>query len=215
MRALSWFRKGVGEENPVDEFISYWTGLEIVKCILRRNLKSQRKKVDEWDGVKDIYENILHYSRFDDGAKEARNGLLHGSHELSPDFVNEISTYIEPLRKTLIISIGEIIGLEKQVTDSIILKDIRKTSLNLFNVIEGEVEGLAYEFEKIVENYPKLRLEMHNIKCEFDSEGDLKVTGEQNLRFFCTPNAKLLTKAGELWAIKDPGVKNVSIKMQK
>lgn len=214
MRTLSWLRKGINEEHPIDEFSSYWIGLEVIDNLLREHLKLQIECPEQWDGVKYIYENMLNYPNFGK-VKKVRNALFHGFHELSPDFVNEINTHIEPIRRTLITSVGEILGLEKKITNSITTKEIRKVSLKPLTVLEGELEGLPENFEELVENYPKLKLEKHNIKCEFDSEGDLKVTGEQNIRFICTPNAKLHTKAGELWGSKDPGVKNTSIKVRK
>lgn len=76
-RALSWFRKGVSEENFVDEFIAYWSGLEVLKPLLRRQLKLRQRKVGPWDAIKQIYENELQFRDFEH-LKETRNSLLHG-----------------------------------------------------------------------------------------------------------------------------------------
>ncbi|MCK4733340.1 MAG: hypothetical protein KAT65_12875 [Methanophagales archaeon] len=43
MRAMSWFRKGLSEEG-LDEFISYWIGVEILKGILKSNVDARLKE---------------------------------------------------------------------------------------------------------------------------------------------------------------------------
>ena len=211
MRALSWFRKGIEEEQSTDEFTSYWIGLEVIKCVLRRNLKTQVKSPSEWDGVKNIYESVLGYSSFIK-VNELRNELLHGFRELSYDFINEIVTYIEPVRKTLITGLGEILGLEKDDIDSIRTKTIRKTTLKPLTIIQGEIDDLPIEFEKFVEDCPKIALEMQDMNCEFDTEGDLRISGKQKLR--CSPNAKFHLKSSQLLA-SDAKIKSASIKLQK
>jgi hypothetical protein len=112
-RAMSWFRKGINEDNLVDEFTAHWIGIEVIACVLRKALKQKMRDPGAWGGVKDIYENELGFKDFEK-VKEARNGLLHGSMELNDDFVTEIIGYVLPTRRTLIASIARVLGLTRR-----------------------------------------------------------------------------------------------------
>ncbi len=216
MRALTWLRKGINEEDTVDEFTSYWIGLEVLRCRLRRWLKKSGSKKDpgEWDGLKHVFEKELNYPDFEN-IKCARNGLLHGFRELSPDFVNEINGYVEPARRALIASAALVLGLEPKILRSIVSKDVRR-ALRQWHVIEGDIEGLPDDFDGLVSIYPRVELERSDQKSyEYDDEeGKLKVKGGYNLRMDM-PNATWYPKAAEQWGGKDAGVDQGALSVEK
>lgn len=216
MRALSWLRKGINEQDAVDEFTSYWVGLEVIKCRLRRSLKKsgQMKDPGEWDGVKHIYEETVGNNNFCN-IELARNGLLHGFRELSPEFVEEMVGYVEPTRNTLIASITTILGLEKDILDFIVSKDVRR-ALKQRHVIEGDVEGIIDDFDRLVPNYPKAKMQMPDTKkYELDNNGNLKIEGEYNVRFKGPTNAHWHVKATELWIGGDSSISQAKLSVDK
>ncbi len=148
MRALTWLRKGLGEETTVDEFVSYWVGLEVIKCILRRKLVWKIRNPGEWAGVEDIFTNKLNFQNFRTIEKNARNALLHGYRALDDQFVKEIDGYIEPVRKTLIFCIGSILGLQDGITLAICNKVPRRIRRNPWAVLEGNMSNLPTGFDE-------------------------------------------------------------------
>lgn len=212
LRALTWLRKGIGEENSVDEFTSYWTGLEVIKCILRRDLRRRVRHVREWDGVKDIFTNKLHFQDFDTIKKAGRNGLLHGFRELSSEFVAEISTYLEPVRKTLIFCIGSILGLQDSTILAIANKTPRRIRQNPWSVIEGVLQNIPRDFEELAKNYPIIEVQTTNKKFSINEKGALSITLRITHRFRGPSDARWKVKATELWGDKDAGIKYVDFK---
>lgn len=59
MRAMSWFRKGLNEEG-LDEFISFWIGLEILSGILKDNVDAGiKEKLDKGIISEDLIKKLL------------------------------------------------------------------------------------------------------------------------------------------------------------
>jgi len=205
LRALSWLRKGIGEENTIDEFISYWVGLEVIKHILSGN-------GTEWDRVKDIFSNRLHFQNFNTIKTAGRNGLLHGFRELSNEFVREIGSYPEPIRKTLIFCIGSILGLEDSTILTIANKNPRRVSQNPWSVVEGELRNIPEDFDELVKNYPIIEAEKADKQFLIDKRGELSLTFSVTHHFHGPSSAKWEVKATELWGDKDAGIKHTDFK---
>lgn len=212
LRALTWLRKGICEENSTDEFVSYWVGLEVIKHILRRELKRKMRNVGEWDGVKDIFTNKLHFSDFDTIKKDARNGLLHGFRTLDDEFIKEIESYLEPIRKTLIFNIGSILGLEESTILTIANKTPRRIRRNPWSVVEGELKNIPRDFDELVKNYPIIEAEKANKQFSIDKRGELSLTFSISHHFQGPSSAKWEIKATELWGDKDAGIKHTDFK---
>jgi len=212
VRALSWLRKGIGEENRVNEFISYWVGLEVTKPILRRNLARKMRNPKEWAGVEDIFTNRLHFQNFDTIKQSARNGLLHGFRELDDNFIKEIESYVDPIRKTLIYCIGSILGLEDSITLKIANKGPRRIRRGSWTVIEGDLRGLPRNFDELVKNYPRIDAELANKKFSVDQRGNLSMTFTVSHHFHGSSDTKWELKARELWGDKDSGISHIDVK---
>jgi hypothetical protein len=183
VRALSWLRKGIGEENRVNEFISYWVGLEVSKPILKRNLARTTRNPKEWAGVENIFTNRLHFQNFDTIKQNARNGLLHGFRELDDGFVKEVEGYVDPIRKTLIYCIGSILGLEDSIAAKIANKVPRRVRRGSWTVIKGDLKGLPRNFDELVKNYPGIDAELANRRYSVDQRGNLSMTFTVNHHF--------------------------------
>jgi len=211
LRALSWLRKGIGEENIVDEFISYWIGLEVTKPILRRNLARKMRNPEEWAGVEDIFINRLQFQNFDTIKRNARNGLLHGFRELDDDFIEEIKSYVVPIRKTLIYCIGSILGLGDSSISEICNKGPRRIRRDSWTVIKGDLRGLPRNFDGLVKDYPRIDAELTNKIFSVDQMGNLNMTFTVSHHFRGSSNTKWELRRAELWGDIDSGIDHIDI----
>ncbi len=214
MRALTWLRKGIGEENVVDEFISYWMGLEVIRSILRRNLRYKTKNPGEWDGVKDIFTNKLSFQSFD-AIKGTRRRLFHGGKEedkLDNEFIREIESYVEPMRKALVFGVGNIWGLENNIILTIANKAPRRVEQPPWAVMEGNLKNLPRNFNELAKNYPTLDAEIIDKQFSVDQEGILSLNYKVSYQFR-GPNA-IKWEPGEiqLWGKKGAGIQTMHIK---
>jgi hypothetical protein len=214
LRALAWLRKGIGEENSVDEFICYWTALEVIKGILRRNLQHQIKKTREWDGIKVILTDKLSFHDFDD-SKEARRRLFHGGKEedkLDEDFIRKIKTYLEPMRKAFIFGIGSIWGLAEDTILSIANKTPRRIEQMPWTTLKGNLKNLQKDFTELIKNYPTFEAEITNKQFSISQEGNLELEFKLAHHFHATDAVTFTPTGTQLWGKKDSGVQQVVIK---
>jgi len=214
LRALTWLRKGIGEDNTVDEFICYWTGLEVIRSILRRKLQYKTKNPKAWDGVEDIFANKLSFQNFG-AVQDARRRLFHGGKEedrLDNQFVKEIECYLEPMRKTLIFCIGSILGLKDSTMSSIANKTPRRIRRNPWSVVEGELKNIPRDFDELVKNYPIIEAEKANKRFSIDKRGELSLTFSVTHHFHGPSSAKWEIKATELWGDRDAGIDRTAFK---
>jgi len=209
LRALTWLRKGIGEENVVDEFVSYWIGLEVVKHILS---PEKVKTEEEWEKVEEIFTKSLHFQNFKIIKKDGRHGLLHGFRQLDSNFIKEIEDYVEPIRKTLILCIGRILRLEDSDILTIANKTPRGIKQNPWTVVEGVLKNIPKDFAELAKNYPMIDCEKINKKFSIDKEGELSITFPITYRFHGPSDAKWEVKATELWGDKDTGIKSMDFK---
>jgi hypothetical protein len=180
-RSLSWFRKGLNEENSVDEFIAYWSGLEVLKPLLRRRLKLRQRKVDAWAALKQIYENELSFADFE-RLKEIRNSLLHGYRPLTTEFVREIETCIEPTRKTLIAAMAQALNLKEATRVCFLCKQPRRAREYPWVVLRGELINMPRNVQDIIETFPTITGEPKTTHT-IDDDGNLEVKADLSLRF--------------------------------
>lgn len=211
MRALTWLRKGLGEETNVDEFVCYWVALEVVKCILRRKLVWKIRNPGEWAGVEDIFINKLHFQDFRIIEKNARNALLHGHRELDDEFMKEIGEYVQPIRKTLIFCIGSILGIDDAAILAICDKDPRRIRRNPWAILEGNISGLPTDFDELAKNFPTIDTEIVNKEFSVDQKGELSMAFKVSHRFSAPKRAKLNIEAHQSWVDKETGIRQMNI----
>jgi len=209
LRALTWLRKGIGEESHVDQFISYWTGLEVIKHVL----SPERMNTDkEWEEVEKIFENRLDRQDFKKIRQAGRNGLLHGFRELDSKFVKDIGSYVEPIRKTLIFCIGSVLGLEEDTMSSIANKTPRRVEQMPWTVLKGNLENLRRDFNELIRNYPTLEAEITKKQFSISQEGNLKVKFKVTHRFHGTSAVKWTLTETQAWGKKDSGIQEFTLK---
>jgi len=231
LRALSWLRKGIGEDSPVDEFICYWIGLEAIKHVLAPEkkkswiglgfikhillpTKKMKKKSsdEEWKGVEGIFTNKLHFRNFKKIKQYGRNGLLHGFRQLDNELVKEIESYVEPIRKTLIFCIGNVLGLEENTILAIAGKTPRRIRQNPWSVIKGVIKNIPDAFDELLKNYPTVDAQAANKMFLITEDGELNVTFSVTHHFHGPSDANWEVKAAEFWGDKNAGIKQVDLK---
>jgi hypothetical protein len=203
MRALSWLRKGLGEENALDEFVSYWVGLEVVKPLLRRYLQWKVRNPGEWSGVEDVFAKKLGLRNFKAIKENGRNGLLHGHRELDDSFVGEIRSYIEPIRKTLIVCIGNVLGLDDSISLGIANKAPRRAVQDFRTIIDGSLSNIPMEWKELAGNYPMVESSVGEWKVLTDEEGKLSVKFAFKYQYHGPVNSRFNASATELWGSKN------------
>ena len=209
-RALSWLRKGINEENFVDEFTANWIGLEVIAGVLRRMLKMRVQDPGPWDGLEDVYERELGFSNFND-VKGARDSLLHGFKELSDSFIKEIASYVVPTRQTLIASVARIIGLSKPTRDALLSKQVRRLRRKPWIVVEGELQNLPADFDELIKNYPSVRPTSVTTGFSLSDEGTLNLNTKVTKTFLAPAGVTWHPKSSEQWGDEDAGIIKASV----
>lgn len=213
LRALAWLRKGIGEENPVDQFICYWTGWEVIMGILRRNLKNKIKNPGKWDGIKVILTDNLSFQNFD-AIKNARRRLFHGGKEedeLDDKFMREIRSYLEPMRKTLVFGIGSIWGLENSIISTIANKTPKSIDQAPWSILKGNIKNLPKSFNELIKKYPSIDAEVTDKQFSIDEDGGLSITYKVPHHFRGPSGSEWELKEMELWGKKDAGIKRITL----
>ncbi|MFA5308038.1 MAG: hypothetical protein WC370_00950 [Dehalococcoidales bacterium] len=206
-RALSWLRKGMGEEDCVYEFISYWNGLEVIKHILSKENNVPNK---EWEKIQVIFEKELKMGHFSKMKQEIRNGLLHGYKQLDNEFMEKIKYYVEPAKKTLVFCIGDILSLEKDFILNLFNKTVKNPG-NIQSIIQGHYENLPEELDKLIDKYPSFDELLLQKQYSISKEGELTVKTISTHQFDSGYNIRGLIDKVEIWGKKDSGIKSLKL----
>lgn len=234
MRALSWLRKGIGEENVVDEFLAYWTGLETIKNVLQKNttivikknwaissvykyittniwrllFKGKLDNKHEWDKVREIFEQLTNRNDFNKIKQNGRNGLLHGFKQLDSKFMDEIKGYLNPIRKALINCLCIMLEMDPNTTSSLCIKS-PKTITSTFMIYKAKIENLPNDLNDIIKNPPSFgggAIERHYM---IDENGRIRMTVKTAHEFICGNNIRCSGVQIELWGDKESGITQV------
>lgn len=149
-RSTSWLRKAQLEENHIDKFIAYWTGLESINKLLcdffeisdedRRwtcnkcNITIQALSLI---GVKTLFikEMSVDNKTFKK-IRNARNGLLHGNIPVDDNFLNQIKAYNPLVRTALFIGIGKLLKVKSETITKILEEKPIRYNENIRIIIE-------------------------------------------------------------------------------
>lgn len=104
-RALSWYRKGLVSEDPMDQLIAYWSSLESIGAKLaRRNERTERGAINQiCDCFDQIWGNVAEWKVIPNQAElineihHLRSGVAHGFIAVYPDKVREIASLLPTL----------------------------------------------------------------------------------------------------------------------
>lgn len=227
-RALTWLRKGIGEDLRADEFISYWIGIEVVKHLLLKEQLGNKKdrkliratksilckekveNIHEWDRVKEIYENELHFSQFNRVKQNGRNGLLHGFKQLDNAFMEEIIRYIEPIRKTLIFCVASVLNLDS-TTKNNLYNYVPKKNPDMKLILNTKLENLPNDISSIIQNPPKFDIGIVEKQYSINDDGKISMIVTTPHKFSCGNNVKFKGGEFQLWGNKDSGIEQAKI----
>lgn len=177
--SLSWLRKAIREQYDIDRFISLFIAVEVIKPLLKDLLKTKIK--DEWAGVVKIFKEKIKTVDFKD-IKQARNELVHGLGPLGPEFNSRISSYLEPLRKAIIYSLGEVLGLSPQTVDLVCGYSPRQLFLKSQTGLKGQFRNLP-ELEALLERFPEVEINRKPMRFSIESDGELKIAFDTSQKF--------------------------------
>lgn len=193
IRALAWFRKAIREQYNIDQFISLFVALEVIKPLLRDLLKTKVKDPDEWEGVVEVFKRKIETADFDD-MNQARNELLHGFKPLAPEFTSRISAYLQPLRSAIVYGLGDILGLSAQITDQICSYSPRRLFLKSQMGLKGHFRNLP-ELEVLLKRFPAAELSRKPMRFSIEPDGKLNITFGTSHKF-TLPNKTVFEAEG-------------------
>ena len=181
LRALAWFRKAIREQYKIDQFISLFVALEVIKPLLRDLLKTKVKDPDEWEGVIEIFKKKIKTFDFND-INQARNELLHGFKPLAPEFGSRISTYLKPLRSAIVYGLGDILGLSGEITDLICSYPPRRLFLKSQMGLKGHFRNLP-KLEVLLKRFPAAQFSRESMRFSIEPDGKLNIKFDTRHKF--------------------------------
>lgn len=221
VRAISWLRKGYLERKHVDKFIAFWTGLESINELLcdlfkipsdERRLKCKNcgellhsitagiKKlfIDEIKIGEEKFENI----------RRARAKLLHGSGPLGNDFVNKIKEYNPIVKKTLIVGLGKLLGMEEKDIDKIIQQKSNLYNETIRFIIKANLVNFKPPEISEFGKQPKIDLIEENLLNRIiDNQGKLSLKSKIMLK----SNANFNNITYEVWGEDNTCITSIKI----
>ncbi len=181
-RALIWFAKGLGEEQTIDKFISYWVSIEVLASILRRKLRFTVKDPGEWEAVKRIFSRFSNSPNFDD-VYETRNQILHGFEEFTPAFFQKIKTYITPTRNAALQCIADVLELNDTIQQKLLSLKPRRLLRNLTAQVNGNITGVPQDIPELLRNPPELEAHIKSLSYKLKENGDIDFTIQSTYKF--------------------------------
>jgi hypothetical protein len=234
-RAMSWFRKGINEENFIDEFIAYWTGLEVISDVIlkshqlsftqkplfkkivtkiRKVCKMTNVSNDKWAGIRRVYENELKFTNFNQ-IKKARNGLLHGFRHLDQAFINEIQGYVEPTRKTVLACISSILTLNHETRKLIENKKMRAIRKYPWIEIIAGLENPPTTLEEASHNFPRVEAKIKNIEYKINTKGEIEISNNIQYKYLGPEDSKWNKIIYQSWGDENSGISEGKIEMKE
>ena len=198
LRAIRWYRKAIIEDDPFDQFMNLWTGIEVINESVKRKYKFPHEKplrscpscgtavlvqptlsgieylvVNLHEQAKETWHRIL----------EVRNGLVHGFGELNY-LINEMRTLIPVLRNALLKGVLDLMGMTKENRLSLLREPLRNVprphgiaSALIHNLpIEDILSGKASPRLEIVKTEVTTRMDEKGMKHEKE-QFSLKLQG--------------------------------------
>ncbi|PKL64557.1 MAG: hypothetical protein CVV32_07740 [Methanomicrobiales archaeon HGW-Methanomicrobiales-3] len=214
LRAITWLRKGLNEDN-LDEFISNWIGLEILSKIIRKKYIGIVKKGDEWGGLKKIFNDFLNVNetRFEKVKGDYRNGIVHGFQELDNKFIHDVQEFSPLLRKCLIACICKSLKISDKITNKILKRDIKKWQNFPYSVMKGKIENLP-DFDEQKNMFPRVFPLVKEITFDF-IEGN-KVSFQTEIECDFRKHSKTIfeQEINETWYNDNSGIETFDCKIK-
>ncbi len=234
--ALEWFRKGLAEEHTLDEFIAYWSALEILAGALKRvyqpasgssyhycptckekiatcpHCGSDAGTASPWSGVFHLIDQGIGLDKKDFSAvRKFRGGMLHGGTILSQQAVEELKVRELPvLRRLVIFALAETFQFPRAIPEQIAKQSVHRivspVTTKLFGTLNLNV-GEPPPIEN-VGLQPDLHVSVKSEKRTLDEEGKLSSSVDMNVQAFGANYAFCKT---EMWAGQGTGISGGSV----
>jgi len=131
LRALTWFRKALSQDNAYDELVHYWSVLETLDGLLQASLaelplgftntnRGRFKEPSSGKGMIRFFVRRLHYKPDQYWRlKNTRNDIVHGLVPLSRALTKKIWKQLPVLRQSCIAALGYVLGIRPQAEKAI------------------------------------------------------------------------------------------------
>ncbi len=116
-RAVSSFRRGLADnDDPLSEFIVYWSSMEGLDCVYRAVFPTAQSKF--MDGVREVLSRRGQAAAFD-ALKYLRDDVAHGKVSLA-NAITTANTNMELVRKAFLLMVMRILKLDQAVIDKVL-----------------------------------------------------------------------------------------------
>ena len=221
IRAISWLRKGHLEENCIDKFIAFWTGLEVINELLadkfnvpldERKMKCKKddgsfQEIPITVGIRKLFEEIKEKKLFKE-IRQTRGKLLHGGGSLDDNFVNKIKEYNPIVRKALVFGIG-ILQIDDKIIEQIISQRSKRYTEKLKVIVKSHLIDFTPPRLEEVGKQPRLDLVDRDLLKRY-VKSDEELNLQERIIFKCI-NAKFEGFTIELWGEEDTSIVNAQI----
>jgi len=131
LRAMTWFRKALSQDNAYDELVHYWSVLETLDGLLEATLatlplgftntnRGRFKEPPSGKGMIRFFVRRLHYKPDQYWKlKNTRNEIVHGLVPLSRALTKKVRSQLPVLRRSCIAALGYVLGIKPQVEKAI------------------------------------------------------------------------------------------------
>ena len=233
--ALEWFRKGLAEKHTLDEFIAYWSALELAATSLKMLYASLGEKsypycpackhriehcphcgVDAgsfspWAGVFHLIDQGIGIDRKAFSAiRKFRGGMLHGGTDLSNDAVERMKAQNLPLLRRLVVFVlAALFQFPDELAERIANQTVHRVATPLTTKISGTL-ALPAEPPSIerVDMQPTLSFGAGSETHIINPDGTLSIQGGAP----CKPiGANFKLSRTELWADRGAGIMAASL----
>ena len=122
LRAMTWFRRGLSQENVYDELIYYWTAFETLNGLLEAALPEPvcKREPKLGKGMLRFFVARLRYGTDSYWVlKNTRNDIIHGLIPLTRELTDKIRSQIPELRRSCIAALCFLLGIASEIEDRI------------------------------------------------------------------------------------------------
>jgi len=237
--ALEWFRKGLTEKHTLDEFIAYWSALELLAGALKLLYPSAIEKsyhycpvcqkriadcphcgadagtTSPWSAIFHLIGQGIGLDKKDFKAvRKFRGAMLHGGAELSNQAVEQMKVReLAVLRRLAIFALAAAFQLPRNVAEQIANQSVHRVvsprTTKLFGTLNLDV-GEPPAIES-VDLQPWFRVTIKPETYNLSEEGKLSASVDLNYQ---AVGANYKTDKTEVWTDRSAGISGVSISVK-
>jgi hypothetical protein len=194
IRAMTWFRLGLSQDNVYDELIYYWSALEnldgLLKGVLTKRCSEKEPRLGK--GMLRFFVTSLGYKTDDYWVlKNTRNDVIHGLVPLSRDLTQKIRNQLPELRRSCIAALCFLLEIESVIEDRIADQIIARGE-----PFSGHME-VCIDLPSVpplnqIGQHPWLEFPPNNLTLAVKEDGSLDVKLDVKIGKTVVRNAKIL-----------------------